>query len=76
MDVTRRNFLKAATVLLVARSEYYAEWRREVDQIFRAVNGASIGNTAPPEKSARLILIILPECLSLASVHHRILNVR
>ena len=48
---------------LLARSAYYAEWRREVERIFEAVNTASADHRTPPADPARLILLILPECL-------------
>jgi hypothetical protein len=48
---------------LLARSAYYAEWRRDVEQIFDAVNIAAADKATPAAREARLILLILPECL-------------
>jgi hypothetical protein len=67
MGVEHWNFSQGSDTMenasLLARSAYYAEWRRDVEQIFDAVNAASMDNAAPPAKPARLILLILPECL-------------
>jgi hypothetical protein len=67
MGVEHWNFSQDGDTMenasLLARSEHYAEWRREVQQIFAAVNAASIDKTSTAASAARLILLILPECL-------------
>src|SRR5271165_1753084 len=47
----------------LARSEYYAEWRREVQRIFEVFNSAAAGSAPAPGGCARLILLILPGSL-------------
>jgi hypothetical protein len=67
MGVEHWNFSQSGDTMenasLLARSAYYAEWRREVEKIFEAVNAASRDKEAPSPKRTRLILLILPECL-------------
>jgi hypothetical protein len=47
----------------LARSEYYVEWRREVQRIFDAVNAAAHDSTPIHADSTRLILLVLPRSL-------------
>jgi hypothetical protein len=56
-----RDTMENASML--ARSAYYAEWRRGVEQVFDAVNAASVDDRTPPASPARLIVLILPQCL-------------
>lgn len=67
MGVERWNFSQYGDTMenasLLARSEHYAEWRREVQQIFQAANAVEKDKTSTPASSARLILLILPESL-------------
>jgi len=48
---------------MLARSQYYAEWRNEVQKIFEAVNAAGRAQITPQAKHPRLVLIVLPESL-------------
>jgi hypothetical protein len=48
---------------LLARSEYYPEWRRTVQKIFEAVNAASRDSAPVQAKPVRLVLLILPDSL-------------
>ena len=67
MGVEHWNFSEAGDTMenasLLARSEFYADWRRQVQRIFDAVNSAARPLPTEPNKDARLILIILPESL-------------
>jgi hypothetical protein len=72
MGVARWNFTETSETMenasLLARSEFYAEWRRDVQQIFSAVEAASgsahqaQSNPAKPSQ-ARLVVLILPASL-------------
>ncbi len=44
----------------LARSAYYAEWRREIQRVVDAINSAGRDATPAPAESTRLMLIILP----------------
>ncbi len=44
----------------LARSAYYAEWRREVQRVVDAINTAARDATPAQAESTRLILIVLP----------------
>jgi hypothetical protein len=44
----------------LARSAYYAEWRREVQRVVDAINAAARDATPAQTESTRLMLIILP----------------
>ena len=67
MGITVSNFSVASDTIgnasLLARSEYYAEWRREVQRVFEAVNAAAHESTPSQVASPRLILLILPRNL-------------
>lgn len=67
MGVPQWDFSETADTLenasLLARSEYYTEWRRVVQRIFETVNEAA-GNSAPNQaKPTRLVLLVLPKTL-------------
>jgi hypothetical protein len=67
MGVKQWNFSEASDTIenasQLARSAYYAEWRREVQRVFEAINTAS-RESAPIETSyPRLILLFLPRSL-------------
>jgi len=47
----------------LARSEYYNEWRREVQRVFDIVNAAAQNSTPTLVERTRLILLILPRSL-------------
>jgi hypothetical protein len=47
----------------LARSAYYAEWRREVQRVFEAVNAAARESTPAQAAPTRLILLFLPDNL-------------
>jgi len=67
MGVPHWNFSESSDTMenasLLARSEYYAEWRSEVQRIFEAVNTAAHDKAAAQSDPARLVLLILPESL-------------
>ncbi len=67
MGITLSNFSVASDTIenasLLARSEYYAEWRREVQRVFEAVNAAARESTPIQTAHSRLILLILPRSL-------------
>lgn len=44
----------------LARSAYYAEWRKEVQKVVDAVNTAARDSSPAPAESTRLVLLILP----------------
>jgi len=48
---------------LLARSAYYAEWRREVQRVFEAINAAAHESTPNQTATSRLILLVLPRSL-------------
>ena len=67
MGVAQWNFSQTGDTMenasLLARSEYYVDWRREVQRVFEAVNAAA-HNAAPSQPNpARLVLIVLPKSL-------------
>jgi hypothetical protein len=51
---------------MLARSPYYQDWRREVQRVFEAIESAAGNSVVLPEKSTRLIIIILPGNLPVA----------
>jgi hypothetical protein len=64
MGVSHWDFTESADTIenasQLARSEYYAAWRQEVQRVFEAINAAG-RNAAPIEpESTRLILLFLP----------------
>lgn len=64
MGVSHWDFSESADTIenasQLARSEYYAAWRQEVQRVFEAINAAG-RNSAPVEpESTRLILLFLP----------------
>jgi hypothetical protein len=48
---------------LLARSEYYAAWRQEVERVFEAINAAALESKPIQTAPTRLILLILPSSL-------------
>jgi hypothetical protein len=67
MGVEKWNFTEATDTIenssMLARSAYYAEWRREVQRVFEAVNAAARDAAPAPANLSRLLLLILPENL-------------
>jgi hypothetical protein len=67
MGVKQWNFSEASDTIenasLLARSAYYAEWRREVQRVFEAINAAAQESSPARAESRRLILLILPRSL-------------
>ncbi len=67
MGVQSWNFSQSGDTLenasLLARSEYYAEWRHEVQKIFDAVNAVTRNSAPVKSRPARLLLLVLPENL-------------
>lgn len=74
MGVAHWNFSEGGDTLenasMLERSEYYAEWRREVQRIFAALDKAADGSLARPDGLPRLILLILPETLPVAPLEN------
>jgi hypothetical protein len=58
---TDRDTVENASML--ARSAYYAEWRRAVQQIFTVVDNAARNSAPAQARPTRLVLLILPETL-------------
>jgi len=67
MGVEHWNFVQDSDTMgnasLLARSEYYAEWRREVQRVFEAVNAAGHEKVPSQPRFNRILLMILPESL-------------
>jgi hypothetical protein len=67
MGIKLSNFSAAFDTIenasLLARSEHYAEWRREVQRVFEAVNAAAHESMQIQTAYTRLILLILPRNL-------------
>ncbi len=67
MGITLANFSVASDTIenasQLARSAYYAEWRREVQRVFEAVNAAARESTPMQPSYPRLILLFLPRSL-------------
>ena len=55
----------------LARSPYYADWRREVQSVFAAIEGSTRETMPPPPAVGRLILLIFPESLPITSIAGR-----
>ncbi len=51
----------------LARSAYYAEWRRETERVFEAINAAAHDPTFTQPSPTRVILLILPASLPVDS---------
>jgi hypothetical protein len=58
---TRGETIENASYL--ARSAYYAQWRREVQEVFDEIDRGAPPAPGPEATKGRLILIILPACL-------------
>jgi len=73
MGVAHWNFSESQDTMenasMLARSEFYADWRKEVQRVFAAINAAAQDSTAATPKPARLILIVLPDSLPVDPVH-------
>jgi hypothetical protein len=67
MGVEHWNFSQSGDTMenasMLARSEYYAEWRQQVQILFERVNAEARDTTAAPAKQTRLILVVLPATL-------------
>ena len=67
MGVKNWNFTEAYDTIenasQLARSEYYGEWRREVQRVFDAVNAAARDSMPSHAERTRLILLVLPRRL-------------
>jgi len=67
MGVEHWNFSQAGDTMenasMLARSQYYAEWRDEVQKIFEAVNAIARDSASTASKHPRLVLIVLPDSL-------------
>ena len=71
MGVERWNFSQFGDTMenasLLARSEFYSEWRREVQRVFEAIHAAGQGIAPAQQRPGRLILLVLPESLPIDS---------
>lgn len=67
MDIGSWKFSETGDTMenasMLARSEHYGEWRREVQRVFEAINQAADGSSPHSDGQARLMLLILPESL-------------
>lgn len=67
MGVKGWNFSEARDTIenasQLARSEYYGEWRREVERVFDAINAAARDSTPVHAERTRLIILVLPRSL-------------
>ncbi len=67
MGVRDGNFSESEDTIgnasLLARSEYYAEWRREVERVYEAIQAAANDPTPGREEPTRAIILILPGML-------------
>jgi len=70
MGVHRWPFSESADTMenasLLARSEFYTEWRAEVQRVFSAIEQAAHRAASPPDRRTRLVLCVLPESLPVA----------
>jgi hypothetical protein len=55
----------------LARSSYYAEWRREVQRVFAAIESAARESAPSRPAAGRLVLLVLPEDLPITSIAGR-----
>jgi hypothetical protein len=64
MGVSRWDFSESADTIenasQLARSEYYAAWRQQVQHVFEAIDTAGRSSTSIEPESTRLILLFLP----------------
>jgi hypothetical protein len=71
MGVEHWNFSESGDTMenasLLARSEYYAEWRHQVQQVFEAINNNARAEVPVAAKPARLIVLVLPQSLPVDS---------
>lgn len=72
MDVTHWSFSVSADTMenasQLARSPYYAEWRREVQRVFGAIESAARESMPTQPPFGRLILLVFPESLPIKSI--------
>jgi len=75
MDVAHWSFSISADTMenasQLARSPYYAEWRREVQRVFSAIESAARAAASPQPFAGRVILLVLPESLPVTSIAGR-----
>jgi hypothetical protein len=75
MDVSHWKFSVVADTMSnasqLARSPYYAEWRRDVQKIFSAIEARSRDLSREHSPSGRLVLLVLPDNLPIASIAAR-----
>jgi len=75
MDVAHWNFSTKADTMenasMLARSPFYAEWRKQVERVFAAIESAVPPSPSGRSNSNRLILILLPESLPVSSIWGR-----
>jgi len=67
MGVERWDFSQDSDTMenasLLARSEFYSEWREQVRRIYNAVESASGASSPQPLTTCRLVVVILPASL-------------
>lgn len=72
MDVVHWNFSRTADTMenasLLARSPYYAQWRREIRRVFSAIESSTAESSAGRRSQGRLIFLVLPESLPIKSI--------
>ena len=72
MDVAHWNFSVASDTMTnaaqLARSPLYADWRREVQRIFDAIQSHAPKPAEPSATDGRLIVLLLPDTLPIAAI--------
>jgi hypothetical protein len=72
MDLAHTGFSVDADTMqnasLLARSPYYAEWRREVQRVFSAIEAAARAASPAALDKGHLIFVVLPESLPITSI--------
>lgn len=72
MQIARSGFSITSDTMTnasqLARSPYYAEWRREVQRVFSAIESRVPSDDDPAANASRLIMLILPDTLPIVSL--------
>jgi hypothetical protein len=72
MDVAQSGFSPLSETMTnasqLARSPYYAEWRREVQRVFSAIESRAPASDDATSTASRLVVLILPDTLPIVSI--------
>jgi hypothetical protein len=72
MGVAQWNFSREADTMenasQLARSPFYAAWRKEVQNVFSAIEAKAPNSATPESTRGRLVLLVLPESLPIKSI--------